>query len=97
MSEEIYHKRQFLNTDEGLAATQGMVTADHWGVDGSLDLSDCNRVVTLSFSAADDEQLNHALTKLRRLRVAIEGMEGALKSGWRRHLELKRQHDKQSK
>jgi len=94
-NEKIYHKRQFLNSERGMAAVQVAVEADSYGVNACLEISDCSRMICLELDVYDDDSLSDQLAKLRRLRVVIDATEQAIKSGWRRHLELKRERDKE--
>jgi len=44
-----YHKRKFLNKDDGLAAIETTITLERSDLSASIDISDCNRKVSLDF------------------------------------------------
>lgn len=91
MTERAFYQREFLNnSDEGLAAVEAKVEAtdvyDRGGspksasIDASFKISDCNRVVELSFyinSGESSDEMN-ALVKISRLRLALAAFERAL-------------------
>ena len=81
-----HYVRQFLNTEEQggtafIEVTVGEVDTTHSGekfVDADITIADCSRKVTLDFSVYDKEALENNLTKLRRLRLAIQRFERSL-------------------
>ena len=91
MSEAVYFKRQFLNTeaDGGVAFVkarvgEGSVDGNGYAnLDAELTISDCNRQITLDFSVYGsrerlDEEIENIRTKLRRLRTTLAAFDRAL-------------------
>lgn len=77
-----YHKREFLNKNEGMAAFEATVKFQAEGefnnsVSGEFVISDCNRQVRLDFDIYDEADYNNVIHKARKL--AAEFVEFAIK------------------
>jgi hypothetical protein len=66
--------RKFLNKDEGLAAIQTYVCVDSDSISGSVDISDCNRKVSLDFYTYDTKPKS-VQDKLKKLDTLINALE----------------------
>lgn len=71
-----YHKRAFLNKNEGLASVQCSIEAwDYsYGLDATIDIHDCNRAVSLDFSAYGPKDLETSLAKLLKFADQVNAM-----------------------
>lgn len=88
MSEQLYHRRCFLNETTGAAMVEVEVTNSSWTNDktneynpsygGSVHLTDCSRSIELDFGFDSAETARDALRKLDRLIDAAQGMRDAL-------------------
>ena len=59
-----YTSRKFLNKDKGMAAMQSIFEQSFDYVDCSIAITDCNRQVTLDFSASNKRIAKEKLAKL---------------------------------
>jgi hypothetical protein len=68
-----YSSRKFLNKDLGLAAIESYISIDTMdgGMEASLDISDCNRKVTLDFYFFGTEEKN-IKRRLDKLNLIVE-------------------------
>lgn len=64
MKEITYHSRKFLNKKTGMAAIECDVTINEHSIYASSVISDCNRQVSLDFTAYNIKDFNAKLTKL---------------------------------
>jgi hypothetical protein len=84
---KFYH-RSFLNIEEqgGTTLVEVSINEPRDGkyVDANFYLSDCGRGISLDFGVYTKEQLENNLTKLRRLRRAVEIFEAALLATYKR-------------
>jgi len=64
MKEITYHSRKFLNKKTGMAAIECDVTINEHSIYASSVISDCNRQVSLDFTAYNLKEFNVKLTKL---------------------------------
>lgn len=71
-----YYKRTFLNKDTGLASVQCSVKSwDYsYGLDATINIHDCNRAVSLDFSAYDPKDLETSLAKLLKFADQVNAM-----------------------
>ena len=64
MKEITYHSRKFLNKKIGMAAIECDVSINDHSIYASSVISDCNRQVSLDFTAYNVKDLDAKLTKL---------------------------------
>lgn len=86
-----FHRRQFLNDEEGMAAYEATVYNRSWdderkdkparrriSIDGSFSVTDCHRSISLDVDISDEESLGRTVRKLNRLARAVEDLRDAL-------------------
>lgn len=71
-----YYKRTFLNKDTGLASVQCSVESwdYNYGLDATINIHDCNRAVSLDFSAYSPKDLETSLAKLLKFADQVNAM-----------------------
>jgi len=86
MSDRVYYKRQFLNSEDygGSAIIEANVhevysSGEYINVDAEFSIADCGRMITLDFSVSNEESRENALLKIRRLKSAVNEFEVALR------------------
>ena len=64
-----HYSRKFLNKAEGLAAIECSINSLSYsaGIDASINITDCNRLVCLDFSAYNAKDIDSRLAKLNLL------------------------------
>jgi hypothetical protein len=89
MNEEkaLFHYRDFLNSEEGAAIVEAKFTRNSWtnrqaqettvSFDGTLNITDCSRSVSLDASFSTIEDARRVVRKLDRLLDAVQGMRDA--------------------
>lgn len=63
-TKKFLHLRKFLNKDEGLAAIEAHVNVDYNDIEANIDISDCNRKVSLSFWTINSKDAEKKLQKI---------------------------------
>ena len=71
-----HYSRKFLNKAEGLAAIECSINSLSYsaGIDASINITDCNRLVYLDFSAYNAKDLDGRIAKLDLLLAEISKM-----------------------
>ena len=64
MSKKTYHVRKFLNKNKGTAAIEIDSGVTHYSLDGSVEITDCNRKISLDFYFRDDASFKDKTNKL---------------------------------
>ena len=94
MKESTYHSRKFLNKKTGMAAIECDVSINDHSIYASSVISDCNRQVSLDFTAYNIKELDDRLTKLSLLIGELFKMEQFLlehKVEWTEELKKREQ------
>jgi hypothetical protein len=63
-TKKFLNSRKFLNKTEGLAAIETYISVDYNDICGHVDISDCNRKISLDFWAIDPTKATSRLQKL---------------------------------
>jgi hypothetical protein len=84
----LFHRRCFLNDETGAAMLEAYVDDNSWvhaqtqerhaSYDGSMQITDCSRSVSLEFSFSDVEDARQQLRKLDRLIDAAQDMRAVI-------------------
>jgi len=92
IKESISH-REFLNEDAGLASIETEVNIDSWrygttkklnmDINGTVNIHDCNRSISLDFSADTAEEYKQAKYKLKILLDALRQFDRELSNKYR--------------
>lgn len=89
MSEELFHRRCFLNDESGAAIIEASFSDNSWvdrqtserrlHYDGTIHITDCSRSIELSLNIDNDaESARNSLRKLDRLLDVIQGVRDAV-------------------
>ena len=73
-----YYSRKFLNKNEGLAAIESSVDAQHPYKDVNIHISDCHRHVSLDFGFRDKKGKKEMLVKLGLLIAELQTLSNAI-------------------
>jgi hypothetical protein len=77
-----HYSRKFLNKAEGLAAIECSINSLSFsaGIDASINITDCNRLVYLDFSAYNAKDLDGRIAKLDLLLAEISKVRDIISS-----------------
>ena len=77
-----HYSRKFLNKAEGLAAIECSINSLSYsaGIDASINITDCNRLVYLDFSAYNAKDLDGRIAKLDLLLAEISKVRDIISS-----------------
>lgn len=77
-----YYKRGFLNPEEGMAAFEAQIEIDNWEgkthfyADGTFNITDCSRKISLDFGFSDEKGYHEVMTKLETLQEELREFQG---------------------
>lgn len=77
-----HYSRKFLNKAEGLAAIECSINSLSYsaGIDASINITDCNRLIYLDFSAYNAKDLDGRIAKLDLLLAEISKVRDIISS-----------------
>lgn len=73
--EKGYHKRVWLNESEGMAAIEARVRGNSQTIDANICITDCHRQINLDFDGYDQDGIERAIKKVRRLLAIVQDVE----------------------
>lgn len=86
-----YYQRQFLNREGhyGLAAFMASIEEpDEYGLYATVNVSDCNRNITLDFNGGNQEEFDNNVEKLDKLISSLQEFRRSYKKATRKALRL---------